>query len=267
MGEMYRRMRPLLGTFVEIAISEKSEQAVTAAYDAISQIHDLMSFQNPNSDLNRLNKSQGEYVRLHPLTRRVLKLALGMTRASHNLFNCTVAGELIDLGVLPNHGGPKPLSMGTPDDVEFRGRDVRLKRPVRITLDGIAKGFAVDQAIKVLKRAGIRSGWVNAGGDLRVFGELSLPVQRRESDGTLVPLIQLQKSAVATSESRVRTNSRYPGQIVGTGTIEAGIWSVAASKAWRADALTKVASLAGATQRRQLVEQLGGRLITTSESL
>jgi Membrane-associated lipoprotein involved in thiamine biosynthesis len=36
---------------------------------------------------------------------------------------------------------------------------------------GIAKGFAVDRAVKALRRAGVSS--VNAGGDLRVFGSSS----------------------------------------------------------------------------------------------
>jgi thiamine biosynthesis lipoprotein ApbE len=39
-----------------------------------------------------------------------------------------------------------------------------------VDLGGIAKGFAVDRAVKALKCAGLASGVVNAGGDLRVFG-------------------------------------------------------------------------------------------------
>jgi len=50
------------------------------------------------------------------------------------------------------------------------GQQVRLARRVRLDLGGIAKGFAVDQAIAQLRDAGVVSGSVNAGGDLRVLG-------------------------------------------------------------------------------------------------
>jgi FAD:protein FMN transferase len=41
---------------------------------------------------------------------------------------------------------------------------------VKIDLGGIAKGFAVDRAIEVLRDRGVLHGLVNAGGDLAVFG-------------------------------------------------------------------------------------------------
>jgi len=39
-----------------------------------------------------------------------------------------------------------------------------------LNLGAIGKGFAVDQAIRELKKIGIKSGLINAGGDLRSFG-------------------------------------------------------------------------------------------------
>jgi thiamine biosynthesis lipoprotein ApbE len=43
--------------------------------------------------------------------------------------------------------------------------------PVMMDLGGIAKGFAVDCAVKVLIESGCNGGLVNAGGDVRVFGK------------------------------------------------------------------------------------------------
>jgi thiamine biosynthesis lipoprotein len=40
-----------------------------------------------------------------------------------------------------------------------------------------------------------------------------------------------------------------------------GVWTVVARRAWRADALTKVAALAPAQDRLDTVQRLGGRLI------
>src|SRR2546425_5982816 len=52
--------RPLLGTFVEIAVddsaSSKTEAAIEQAFGAIARVHRLMSFHDPLSDISRLNR-------------------------------------------------------------------------------------------------------------------------------------------------------------------------------------------------------------------
>jgi len=106
----------------------------------------------------------------------VLDLARRLTVSSAARFDCTVGGELVARGVLPDHGPARCLPRGTADDIEIGSGRARLHRPVRVTLDGIAKAFAVDRAIRAMKIAGAGAGWVNAGGDLRVFGDGALPV-------------------------------------------------------------------------------------------
>ena len=57
-GLMFRRMRPLLGTFVEIALAApaaRAEGAVAAAFAAIEQVQQQMSFHDADSDLSRIN--------------------------------------------------------------------------------------------------------------------------------------------------------------------------------------------------------------------
>jgi FAD:protein FMN transferase len=45
---------------------------------------------------------------------------------------------------------------------------------------GVVKGYAIDLAVDALKKAGIRSACVNAGGDLRAFGETAFPAGIRD---------------------------------------------------------------------------------------
>ena len=264
-----RRMRPVLGTFVEVGGHGGSgllEGAVEAAYVALQQIHDLASFQEPDSQLSRLNRQPGDFLALHPLLILMLRLADGMGRRSQGLFDCAVGGRLVREGVLPDHGGPIPVLVGGPDDLVFRGREVCLRRPIRITLDGLAKGFAVDRAIMALRAHGLSAGWVNAGGDLRVFGDVRLPIQRREANGALTELGLLHDAAMASSATCLSgdgmADGRFPGRIVAAGVVPAAaVWTVLARKAWRADALTKVAALAPAQERMALVASLGGFLV------
>jgi FAD:protein FMN transferase len=68
-----RRARPLLGTFVEIAISGTGraamEEAVEAAFATVAEVHRLMSFQDPASDVALLNRKAAERaIVVHPLT-------------------------------------------------------------------------------------------------------------------------------------------------------------------------------------------------------
>ncbi|MBC7683976.1 MAG: FAD:protein FMN transferase [Bdellovibrionales bacterium] len=262
MPEM-RRMKPLLGTYVEVAqAGTGAAGAIEAAFDSIALAQALWSFQDPASELSRLNRSPGAVVPLSASTLRLLRAARAITAASGGAFDCTLGGTLVALGVLPDHGGAEPLARGGAGDIEIGRGWARLRRPVRITLDGIAKGFAVDLAVRAMRRAGAHGGWINAGGDIRVFGDSVLPVQRRELDGSYRPLGSLRRAAMASSRSGAR-DAAFPAHIIGLGqgTAASGIWTVVAATAWRADALTKVAAAAPPATRAGLVASLGGAML------
>lgn len=260
-----KRMRPLLGTFVEIGCSESdenAEQAIAVAFSIIEKLHRLLSFHEVNSDLTRLNQANGEEVIVDSHTLRVMKLAKGMTISSSGLFNCTLGGAMVYERVLPDHGGADCVAIGVASDIQIYRNKIKLRKSVKITLDGIAKGYAVDCAIAALKRCGISAGSVNAGGDLRVYGDLVLPIQRREHNGEYVALGGLQNAAVATSIVTTEYENEFPGKIMSDiATPQIGSWSVMAHMAWRADALTKVACLAEENQRAALIANLGGVLV------
>jgi FAD:protein FMN transferase len=167
--------------------------------------------------------------------------------------------------VLPGHAAHAALARGHADDIELDAGRARLRRPVLITLDGIAKGFAVDLALSAMRRAGAASGWVNAGGDVGVYGDTVLPMQRRELDGSLTALGGLRNAAMASSRAGA-PDPAFPGQIVAPAGHAAarGVWTVVARSAWRADALTKVAATAPAQGRTALIGALGGALLPSS---
>lgn len=260
-----RRMQPWLGTFVEVGVEagRAAERATRGAFEAVAEVHRLLSFQDGASDLSRLNDSQGRPVELHPISVAVLRLARAVMRASGGHFNCTVGGMLERLGALPAPRGIAALERGDPEDIVIIGRhSACLRRPVHITLDGIAKGFAVDRAVMALQRYGAGSGWVNAGGDLRVFGESPAPLVLRE-DGRYRLVGRVSNRAIATSAASSEPRASFPARIVSpTGAaVSSGSWTVLAREAWRADALTKVAALLPETRRGAAIERLGGRLI------
>lgn len=272
---MTKRLRPLLGTFVEIAIVDagylspiQCEAAFSAAFSCIEQIQQQLGFHNPASELSRLNASVMEWQKLGASSIKCLKLARALTRISDGKFNCTLGKSVVDKGALPSIAtAQNPLTMGCWQDIEIRGTHVRLRRPLWITLDGIAKGFAVDLAIKTLKQHGVASAWVNAGGDMRVYGSCVLPISIRDHCGRDHFMGGLQNAAIATSTSEYTAET--PGLLLNAAgnVIAPATWTVIAHSAWRADALTKVAANTAASERSDYIRRFGGNWIALPETI
>lgn len=202
-----QRARPLLGTFVEIRATApnapRAELALRAAFAAVARVHSLMSYHDPLSDVSRLNRT-GAFcpVQVDSWTHLVLRSAIELHTASQGLFDIATAPALIRNGWLPPDHTPLSTSLGCTTDIELlTGHRVRFRRPLRIDLGGIAKGFAVDRAVAALRRHGATAGIVNAGGDLRTFGPIHEPIHVRclESPGNFLHLTDLKNFAVATS--------------------------------------------------------------------
>jgi FAD:protein FMN transferase len=248
-----RRCRPLLGTFVEIQAfgtnAAELEGAVEAAFLAIAQVQRLMSFHDPESEVSRMNRdAYYKRVRIHPWTWRVLKSAQEFSRNTDGIFDITMARQLVRWSYLPRCG--TRLGLGSWRDIVLEAAGhVRFRRLLLIDFGGIAKGFAVDRAVEVLKRNGVMAGIVNAGGDLRVFGlasqlvHLRHPMQPKRAAGA----VRLRERAMATSGiylARTKNRRRYVSPILDARTGRAACdlisVTVGAATCMTADALTKV---------------------------
>lgn len=274
-----RRMQPLLGTWVEIRATGSAtrvERAMRCAFLRIARVQQRMSFHAPDGVLTRINlHAQREPQPVDPLTWDVLRKALALSRASMGTFDITVGGALVARGVLPDHGFARLDAPSGSDAVALLpGRRVALRRPVLLTLDGIAKGYAVDFAIDAFARSGVGQAVVNAGGDLRVFGPQPLPLGIRCADGTIRDAGRLRNAAVASSAIGLAAaeRARFPGCVLDPAGGKPAqrapeVWSVRAAQCWRADALTKVAALAAPAQREALLARLGGALLHPAQEL
>ena len=264
-SDRIRRARPLLGTFVEVEVTgsgiSEMNRAIDAAFEAIANVQRLMSFHDPNSDVSRLNREASDRpVKIHALTFRVLETAVEMHQRSKGVFDVTVAPILQRLGLLP------PLSTDDPIDAAARsfdaielleGQMVRFRDSnVRIDLGGIAKGFAVERALDVLRGSGaVSDGLVNAGGDLAVFGQEAQLVHIRHpcDPRRLVGGIEVANEALASSARRF--DPFHSADTMATAIIDSGSGkpansidgvTVRAPYCMIADALTKIVMIAGA---------------------
>jgi len=243
----------MLGTLVEIRLRDApiDSTAFDRAFAAIERVHRHMSRQEPASDVARINRAPaGARVPVDAWTRDVLQRAKELHAATGGLFDCTVGSEA-----------------GSLDDIELAPDcHVRLRRRVAVTFDGVAKGYAVDRAVDALRSAGAGACSVNAGGDLRVFGDVAQAIHVRHpaSPGTLLSIGAATEAAVATSAAYFanstlidpRTRRAVPTQ-----------WSatVIAEDCTTADALTKPCLLERA-RADEIAAQFGARVMFLSAS-
>jgi thiamine biosynthesis lipoprotein len=263
--QKFTRAKPLLGTLVEIRTALGDADAANAAIDrgfaAVAEIHRLMSFHEHTSDVSRLNREASTHaVEVDARTFEVLRRALDVSEHSDGLFDVTAGARLVAWGFLPKpEGAPAPAD-GTWRDIVLEDRHrVRFKKPLWIDLGGIAKGYAVDQAVAAMDLPASVQVYVNAGGDLRVAGPHAEPVRLRTAiEMEAVPVIEIEDGALASSSGREHLKTfgdRMVGPHVGRNGASVGadsFVSVAAADCLTADALTKVVLAGGAASEAVL---------------
>lgn len=225
---MIHRAKPLLGTIVAIG-AEAAPAAVDAAFAAIERVHEIMSAQRSESDIGRVNReAHRRSVAIDPLTSQVMKLALRVSERTRGAFDIVMPGS-----------GARHTDIVLEDDA------IRLRRPAKLDVSGIAKGFAVDLAVARLEEHGARAGCVNAGGDLRFFGRRAQAVRVRHPGDPLraISLPDCAYPAYATSSGYFGATLSDP-RSASIGTLDWSI-TVAAASCAIADALTKAVALLG----------------------
>jgi thiamine biosynthesis lipoprotein len=201
---------------------------LAAAFAAVREAQACLSRFEADSDLARFHAlRRGESMLVRDTTRRVLEAAAELQSASEGAFD-------ISLGSAPEgwHCDGNRLH--------------KLDNAVRLDLGGIGKGQAVDAAVDALIAHGCVAGWVNAGGDLRAFGDAELPIRLRdEATGGARPFASLRDGAFATSHYGPGSRSQLANRA--RGLAPSAHVSVAAPLCLWADALTKVIALSGDT--------------------
>lgn len=267
--QLVRRARPLLGTMVTIQARLDADalpgedglahvhQILDKAFRVIQEIECAMSAHSLDSDLARLARAvPGADIVVSRHTVAVLRLAKYWHQTSGGAFDPVLAANhLSALDMRPAFRGLALAPHVTLRELSIVGDDtVRLERPMRLDLGGIAKGYAVDCAIAELTANGLATALVNAGGDLRGSGAWAWPVQVRSADTPtrtqkMKGLQGVRNAALATS-----TGAPVNGEFVRTRRARlAAHWTsctVHAPDCVTADALTKWGLQSGAKSPR-----------------
>ena len=175
--QLYRDNRLLMGTFWQV--SSPNKQASAIVFSEASRIEQLLSKYIPSSEISQLNRS-GK-LKVSADTFYIIKKSLEFCRLTQGAFDISVA-PLVDLWGFTNQKFQVPsddkirvvLRLIGSNNIILHEKDnvVEFKIPgMQIDLGAIAKGFALDCAVKKLKENNINSCLINAGGQVYALGD------------------------------------------------------------------------------------------------
>jgi len=209
--------RITMGTFVNMALfhpsKDQAEEAMGKAFQEMDRLIDIFNAHDASTRISHLNKT-GRLNELPPELYEVLGLSLEINRRTGGAFDITIK-PVLDLyeQSFAQHGKPpekeelaKALENVGCDGLGIERNAISFKRrDMRITLDGIAKGYIVDRAMAVLRSQGIEHALINAGGDICVTGPRGdgapwqIAVQDPWDQAKTADVVQMSKGAIATS--------------------------------------------------------------------
>ncbi len=273
------RSRVLMGTWVQLTLVDRDREAAEAAAEAtltrMAELERVLSRHRADSELSRLQRL-GRIEHADPALLDVLRLAERISRLGDGAFDVTVQ-PVLDL--YRGHPGraPDPAALERAvarvdhRAVRIEADAVSLARPdVRLTLDGIGKGWVVDRGIDVLRERGFGDVFVDAGGDCVAAGGRGagrpwrVGIRRPRPGLALQARFEARDVAVATSGDYMQPFSRDYAQHhildprTGRSSPELASATVSAPDAASADALATLVMVLGARRGRALLEDLPG---------
>ena len=275
--------RPAMSTLVSVVAlgpsRERIEEAIGRSFEVMQRLIELLTRFDAASPVSVLNGT-GRLDGPPPEVGEVVRQALDYHRLTRGAFDVSVA-PLVDLyqDRLVREAPVEPTRaevaealerVGAGHVVQSRHR-IGLGRPgMRLTLDGIAKGYIVDAVCAELDREGVRRYLVNAGGDIRARGlnargrPWTIAVENPWRRGDYPDAIRLTDAAVATSGNYERSfdEARMYHHIVnaanGRSPVHCSSVTVVAPTALAADALATSAFVMGPRHGVAFVEALPG---------
>ncbi len=218
--------KPVMGTEFRILLyaadSLFARQAAQRAFERIEELDEVFSDYREDSELSKLNSRAGEGQWIHVsqdffyLTRQALEISKksggafdismgGLTRLWRKAFRQGRFPDLEEIQFLKKSAGYRNV------ELDKRSRSIRFRKSgARLDFGGIAKGYAADEALSELRKAGINIALVDGGGDIAA-GEappgregwlVEYPILENSGQGKSVAIIK--NKGLATSGDAYR---------------------------------------------------------------
>jgi FAD:protein FMN transferase len=271
--------------FTTPLVSETAARSAMAqAFAEIVRLEAILSEWRNDSEIGRINQTPGEWVKVGPESLEVIKKGLWAGSVSEGVFDITFQA-MSNVWKFGSASDPKPR-VPTRTEIEPRRKlvdyrrveaddvatSVRIGKGQQLGLGGIAKGYIVDRAARVLRDAGLDAFLVQAGGDLYGAGKkpegspwVSGIQDPRGQVGQFFATIALENHAFSTAGDYARSyvvNGKRYHHIIdprtgypATACRSVTVW---APDAFLADAVDDIVFILGPEKGLPLVESLEG---------
>lgn len=274
----------LLGTVAEISIYDKRDETILdKAFQRIKEIETKMTINNSEtSEIISLNNASGNNeVKLSSDTFLVLKKGRDYSEMSKGFFDITI-GPLVKLWNIGTDYAAVPEKAKIDEAKELVDyRKLRLnaethtafleKQNMQVDLGSIAKGYAADEAARILRENGVNHAIINIGGNVMAIGgnpkgvPWKIGIQNPfNTRGNYIGLVQIQDQTVVTSGTYERyfvENGRIYHHILNPFTgypVENDLRSVSivSDISMNADGLSTIVLLYGLEEGIKLIESI-----------
>ncbi|WP_169304757.1 FAD:protein FMN transferase [Chloroherpeton thalassium] len=211
----------MMGTTVEIKAVHpdilEAKKGIYFAFKEIERIDKRLGYQGNGSDVARINDFAGKHpVKIGAETFRLLARAKAYAEKYQGDFDPTI-GAIAELwGFNLN----RPPSLPQDADLQQTLPLVNYRRLIlsendttafltrknmRLDLGGIAKGYAIDRAVEILRRNKVENFIIKAGGDMFVSGMKSatekwqIGIRHPRAPGEIFAIMEIKDCAISTS--------------------------------------------------------------------
>ncbi len=214
--QVVRRSLPMMGTVLNFIIYGHDQDIIATALDDTTKrmlaLEGLLSRFRSDSEVGELN-NQGFIKNPSLDLQQVLKISKFVNIQSHGAFDITVL-PLVKLNKKYQNGDTPDkasltaaLALVGHQNLHITNKEINFKKSgMEITLDGVGKGYIVDQGVAELQKHGFNNVYVEAGGDLMVRGtkpdnqKWRIGIENpRPVHPTKLVVLETQNKAVATS--------------------------------------------------------------------
>lgn len=216
-ADWYKHSFNVMGTQAEVELWHESEvkaKQLTALVEGeMRRIEELMSPYIESSEVYNINQLvAGESLSISEELFLLIQRSLEFSELSHGAFDITFASVGYQYNyrekIKPTHDEieqSKLLIDYRSIQLDSKNTKISFKKTgMKIDLGGIAKGYAVDRCIELLRENGVKHAFVKSGGDSRLLGDKrgrlwTIGIQHPRNKGKVLTQVPLENVAISTS--------------------------------------------------------------------
>lgn len=207
----FAESRFLLDTIITIKFETREKEGdkyLAEAFKLIESLENKLSFYKEGSSIWNFNSGETTSLKLNEDLKKLIAISSELYTQTDSLYDISI-GRLSELWNFDKKWIPAQDSINTAlQFVGFNKLDIKkntIAKPqgFKLNLGSLAKGFIIDEVYEFIASHNIETGYINAGGDIRIFGQkkpLNIGIQHPRDDRNIIfDTLQIKNKAIVTS--------------------------------------------------------------------